>query len=89
MFIALVHAIFHFIMHAWKGRKRAQLEKNEIFIYLKLIHTFPREIFATYVLLLPNGLEENILHKHQKRDCSNHHAPKIIELTELKMCEIF
>ena len=51
MFIALVHAIFHFIMHAWKGRKRAQLEKNEIFIYLKLIHTFPREIFATYVLL--------------------------------------
>ena len=59
MFIALVHAIFHFIMHAWKGRKRAQLEKNEIFIYLKLIHTFPREIFATYVLL-PNGLEDNI-----------------------------
>ena len=58
MFIALVHAIFHFIMHAWKGRKRAQLEKNEIFIYLKLIHTFSREIFATYVLL-PNGLEEN------------------------------
>ena len=38
---------------------------------------------------IPNGLEENILHKHQKRDCSNHHAPKIIELTELKMCEIF
>ena len=32
MFIALVHAIFHFIMHAWKGRKRAQLEKNEIFM---------------------------------------------------------